>query len=134
MTSGATYLDDIVAWHRRRAASDDRDLAVLRRNELQSVPRESDRFVEALRRTTQLAVIAEVKKASPSKGIIRADFDPVWIATRYADSGASAISVLTEERYFQGSLSYLEEIREAVAVPLLRSAEPAPLRRMARRC
>ena len=66
------------------------------------------------------AIIAEVKKASPSKGIIRADFDPVWIASRYAESGAAAISVLTEERYFQGSLDYLAKIRQRVSVPLLR--------------
>src|SRR5512135_849175 len=66
------------------------------------------------------AIIAEVKKASPSKGIIRADFDPVWIAERYAENGAAAISVLTEERYFQGHLDYLAAIRERVGVPLLR--------------
>jgi len=65
-------------------------------------------------------IIAEVKRASPSKGLIREDFDPVAIAQDYASHGASAISVLTEERFFQGSLSYLEQIRRAVNVPLLR--------------
>jgi indole-3-glycerol phosphate synthase len=65
-------------------------------------------------------IIAEVKKASPSKGLIRADFDPVAIAGAYAAHGASAISVLTEERFFQGSLEHLEKIRGAVDVPLLR--------------
>ena len=65
-------------------------------------------------------IIAEVKRSSPSKGLIRADFNPVAIARDYADHGASAISVLTEERFFQGSLAYLEEIRATVAVPLLR--------------
>ena len=65
-------------------------------------------------------IIAEIKKASPSKGLIRADFDPVSIAKDYAAHGASAISVLTEERFFQGSLTHLEEIRDAVSVPLLR--------------
>lgn len=65
-------------------------------------------------------IIAEVKKASPSKGIIREDFDPVAIARDYAVHGASAISVLTEERFFQGSLLYLEQIRGAVSQPLLR--------------
>lgn len=76
-------------------------------------------FLEALE-TRHRAIIAEVKKASPSKGIMRADFDPVRIAASYADNGAAAISVLTEERYFQGHLDYLAAIREAVSVPLLR--------------
>lgn len=65
-------------------------------------------------------IIAEVKRASPSKGLIREDFDPVAIAQEYARHGASAISVLTEERFFQGSLDDLEQIRTAVDVPLLR--------------
>ena len=65
-------------------------------------------------------IIAEVKRSSPSKGLIRADFSPVAISRDYADHGASAISVLTEERFFQGSLTSLEEIKAAVTVPLLR--------------
>jgi indole-3-glycerol phosphate synthase len=69
---------------------------------------------------TQRRIIAEVKKASPSKGMIRADFNPVAIAEDYATYGASAISVLTEERFFQGSLQHLEEIHGAVRAPLLR--------------
>ena len=65
-------------------------------------------------------IVAEVKKASPSKGLIRADFDPVAIAKDYTSHGASAISVLTEAKFFQGDLAYLEQIHENVAVPLLR--------------
>jgi len=65
-------------------------------------------------------VIAEVKKASPSAGIIREDFDPVAIAQIYAKCGADAISVLTDEKYFQGRLEYIDQIHEAVDLPILR--------------
>ena len=65
-------------------------------------------------------IIAEVKRASPSQGIIRGDFDPVKIARDFSANGACALSVLTEERYFQGSLGFLEAIKEFVALPLLR--------------
>ena len=65
-------------------------------------------------------VIAEVKKASPSAGIIREDFDPVGIARTYKKCGADAISVLTDEKYFQGRLEYINQIREAVDSPVLR--------------
>ena len=67
-----------------------------------------------------IAVIAEVKKASPSKGIIREDFDPMNIAKTYDINGASAISVLTDEKYFQGSDKYLSDIARVVEVPVLR--------------
>ena len=65
-------------------------------------------------------VIAEVKKASPSAGVIRRNFDPVTIARTYEDCGADAISVLTDEKYFQGKLEYVEQVRQAVSVPVLR--------------
>ncbi|MDH4129355.1 MAG: indole-3-glycerol phosphate synthase TrpC [Spirochaetota bacterium] len=69
---------------------------------------------------SKLFIIAEVKKASPSKGIIREDFNPVEIAKAYERAGASAISVLTDEKYFLGSLDFLKSIRKEVSVPLLR--------------
>ncbi|HEV3437473.1 MAG TPA: indole-3-glycerol phosphate synthase TrpC, partial [Gemmata sp.] len=77
-------------------------------------------FTEALDRPGVVSVIAEVKKASPSAGVIRADFDPVAIARTYAQHGAAAISVLTDVLYFQGSLTYLTAVRESVACPVLR--------------
>ena len=68
----------------------------------------------------RLGLIAEVKKASPSAGIIAKDFDPVSQAKKYADAGASAISVLTDEKYFKGKLEYLTQIQQIVDVPVLR--------------
>jgi indole-3-glycerol phosphate synthase len=69
---------------------------------------------------TGFGIIAEVKKASPSKGVIREQFDPVELALSYRDGGAVGLSVLTDEKFFQGSLSYLENIRDVVDLPLLR--------------
>jgi indole-3-glycerol phosphate synthase len=69
-------------------------------------------FDVALRRPGRVALIAEVKKASPSKGVLVENFDPLALARTYAENGAAAISVLTDVRFFQGSLKYLEGIRE----------------------
>lgn len=77
-------------------------------------------FLAALSKPNTISLIAEIKKASPSKGIIREEFDPLQIAKVYVESGVQAISVLTEEDYFQGSLRYLEEIRKNVQIPILR--------------
>lgn len=79
-------------------------------------------FVNGIRRPRdeRVRVVAEVKKASPSKGVLRRDFDPVEIAREYERSGASAISVLTEEDFFLGHPDYLQMIRREVGLPLLR--------------
>jgi len=77
-------------------------------------------FKNSLQKEDFVSIIAEVKKASPSKGIIRDDFDPVDIALRYEEGGASAISVLTDEPFFKGSLDYLKAVSNRVSLPLLR--------------
>ena len=121
MTAAApTILDKIVATKRLEiaAAKERRSLESLR-GALPQAPPLRD-FFAAVSRPGQVHLIAEVKRASPSKGLIRADFDPVEIAQQYAAHGASAISVLTDETYFQGHLDFLTAIRAAVDVPLLR--------------
>lgn len=77
-------------------------------------------FAAALRAKTDVALIAEVKKASPSAGVIRADFDPVTIAQTYERHGAACLSVLTDENFFLGHLDYLKAVRQAVQIPVLR--------------
>jgi indole-3-glycerol phosphate synthase len=77
-------------------------------------------FREAIVKPRTISLIAELKKASPSKGLLREDFNPAAIAKIYFDAGTQAISVLTEEDYFQGSLACLNETRNVTAVPLLR--------------
>ncbi|HZP60930.1 MAG TPA: indole-3-glycerol phosphate synthase TrpC, partial [Opitutaceae bacterium] len=121
--SRQNILDKIVAEKQREiaklparliAAGELRD-ALLERDERRD-------FLAALRqpRSGKVTLIAEVKKASPSAGVICPDFDPVRIARQYEAAGASCLSVLTDEKFFQGSLDYLRQIRAAVKLPLLR--------------
>jgi indole-3-glycerol phosphate synthase len=77
-------------------------------------------FQAVMRPPREVRIIAEIKKASPSAGVIRADFDPVAIARAYHANGAAAISCLTDETYFQGSLDYIAQIKAAVPLPVLR--------------
>ena len=77
-------------------------------------------FLAALRARPGIGLIAEVKKASPSAGLIREDFDPVKIAKIYESAGAACISCLTDEQYFKGKLEYLTDIRSSVAIPIMR--------------
>lgn len=116
----STILDKIVATKRKEVAcrKAERPESELR-DALSDAPPTRD-FFAPLAAGAPIKLIAEVKKASPSKGIIREDFDPVAIARTYEANGASCISVLTDEPYFQGSLDYLRQIRSAVPLPLLR--------------
>ncbi|WP_151734484.1 indole-3-glycerol phosphate synthase TrpC [Paenibacillus tengchongensis] len=116
------YLDRIVATKRKEveALSSVFSLAEAGR-QIAGLP-QTRGFRAALteRRNREMGLIAEVKKASPSKGLIRPDFDPVAIARGYEAAGADCLSVLTDSEYFQGSGRYLQEVRQAVALPLLR--------------
>jgi indole-3-glycerol phosphate synthase len=116
-------LDDIIA-HKRTELEEQKQFRPLA-SIMESVERNRKYtmgFKNAIKRKPgeSIHLIAEVKKASPSKGLIRPDFHPVDIACTYQSSHADAISVLTEQRFFQGSLDYLKQIRKAVSLPLLR--------------
>ena len=113
-------LDDIVAARREQLA---REKAAVPLADMMRMAHAETRpvldFAAALKRPT-LSVIAEVKKASPSKGLIRPDFHPAELARAYTLAGANAVSCLTEERYFQGKGDYLREVRAATSLPILR--------------
>lgn len=116
----STILDKIVATTRQTIAKDKANVPAERlARSISDAPPTRD-FYAALARGSEVRLIAEVKKASPSAGLIRADFDPVEIAKTYEASGAACISVLTDEPFFQGSLDYLAAIRQSVDLPLLR--------------
>ena len=121
--SRADILNRILARKNEEVAASKRALPIDRiqlQMEQASAPRG---FVNALREKQSggfAAVIAEIKKASPSKGVIRKDFDPVQIARSYARGGAACVSVLTDEDFFQGHDDYLVAVRDACALPVIR--------------
>ena len=119
-TEPNNILEEIV-WHKEAEVDQMRDRLPLQklRQQVADVAPAKD-FLAALRQgKTHPALIAEVKKASPSKGVIREDFNPVAIAKAYERGGATCLSVLTDEKFFQGSFENLSLIRQSVALPLL---------------
>ena len=116
------YLDRIVDTKREEVAELKRTFSKAGALERIAALPSTRGFAETLsaRRKRSMGLIAEVKKASPSKGLIRPDFDPVAIALAYEAAGADCLSVLTDAHYFQGSGEYLRKVREAVNLPLLR--------------
>lgn len=117
---GSTILDRIVETKRQEVAEAQaaRPLPQVRAD-LSRASAARD-FYGAITRPGAIRLVAEIKKASPSAGLIRADFDPVAIAKVYANEGAAALSVLTDRSYFQGDLAYIEQIKRAVELPVLR--------------
>jgi indole-3-glycerol phosphate synthase len=117
----ADLLETIVAATRRIVAVREQrePLAAIERRAAQRSPRPG-RFRDALARAEGFNVIAECKRRSPSRGVLRAEYDPVDLARQYAEAGAAAISVLTEPTFFDGSVQHLAAVREAVDLPLLR--------------
>ena len=113
-------LDEIIAYKKKELAETKRQAPLADIKSRAADAGQTRGFGIALAGCEEIGLIAEVKKASPSKGLIREDFDPVKIAQSYEASGASCISVLTEQKFFQGRLEYLDAIRKAVTVPLLR--------------
>ena len=120
-SESVTYLDRIVAWHRDRAANDARDTSrLLEEARVAALNRRPDRFVSALVAGTTLNVIAEIKRRSPSRGDIAPQLSPREIADDYRRGGAAALSVLTDEPHFGGSVADLVEARTTTDLPILR--------------
>lgn len=113
-----TYLDKILQWHRERASADGRSVDALVDQALSCGPTRG--FRAQIQSAQHLAVIAEIKRRSPSKGILRDGLDPSWFAEQYAHGGASCLSVLTDSEHFGGSVEDLQAARSACGLPVLR--------------
>jgi indole-3-glycerol phosphate synthase len=124
MTVLPDILATIVAHKKEEIAAGRRDSSIeelkQRISDLEDIPRGFERHLREAFASNWTAIIAEVKKGSPSKGIIREDFDPLEIAEIYQNNGATCLSVLTDEKFFLGHLRFLALIREQVGLPMLR--------------
>lgn len=121
--SKPTILDEIIAQKYREITAGKQHTSLSDFETKAKTVNDRRAFIDALRvriEDKQPAVIAEIKKASPSKGLIRADFNPQLIAQQYESAGATCISVLTDEQYFQGSNEYLQQARGACSLPVIR--------------
>lgn len=114
-----TILDEIMAYHRQELPKTMREVSLADVRALASITSPARDFYAALKQPG-ISLIAECKKASPSKGLLVRKYDPVQLARTYVSAGARAISVLTDARHFQGSLADLRNVKEAVPVPVLR--------------
>jgi indole-3-glycerol phosphate synthase len=117
-----TLLDQIIADKRIEVENRRKERPIEELKEQVALIDKCRNFYKAVTKTNPrgVNVIAEIKKASPSAGVIRGDFAPVTIAKTYEKCGADAISVLTDEKYFQGKLEYIDQVRHAVSLPILR--------------
>ncbi len=113
------YLQKIIDYKKQELAAQKRKVSLkdVRHKAADAEPARD--FLGGMKRG-DFSIIAEIKKASPSAGVIRPDFDPLWIAQTYEENGAAALSILTDEHFFQGKLEHLEMIRQHVTRPLLR--------------
>jgi len=116
----STILDKIVAQTSEDLIKSKKEISFNDLHSLEGFEKKRINFKSALQKKDEVSILAEVKKGSPSKGVIRKDFDPLDIALRYEEGGASAISVLTDKPFFMGDLEYLNAISKRVQLPLLR--------------
>lgn len=115
-----TILDEIVAQKIVRLALQSEKISLEKIIKLAQAAPEPVDFTSAIKRKQRISLIAEIKKASPSKGLLRENFNPTELASEYAQAGVSGISVITEEDFFLGSPDYLVAVRDTVRLPVLR--------------